>query len=166
MNLDIDIDHWEALQSFGEKGPRKLTHSQEYKTFRDTVLSRDKRTCRVCNKTGNATNVPGYQYTGVCIHHIYPKDRYVQLIFTIGNGITLCAQCRLDLHSVHPKIYEQEKIPQLLKIIGTRFNRKPRVTDTTLQYLMEIECYERNLVRVKERREARKAERLRLKSIP
>lgn len=61
---------------------------QEYRNFRDIVLSRDMGICQRCGKKGKGMNV----------HHIKSFKEYPTLRFDPDNGITLCNKCHKEVH--------------------------------------------------------------------
>ena len=57
--------------------------SKEYKFWRESVFLKDDYTCKKCNSRGGKIQA----------HHIFPFSCYVDLRYTVSNGITLCKNC-------------------------------------------------------------------------
>jgi len=64
-------------------------HSSEYKQWHNEVFKRDDYTCQICNTRG------GYLHA----HHIKGFSQYPDLRFIVSNGITLCKNCHMEVHS-------------------------------------------------------------------
>jgi len=61
-------------------------HTEEYKNFREQVLSRDGHKCVKCNKKGTA-------YNPLQVDHKLAKSTNLDLIFELSNAQTLCRVC-------------------------------------------------------------------------
>lgn len=74
-----------------------LRGRKQYGRWRRDVFERDDYTCQSCKKRGVYLEV----------HHIKPVRDYPNLIFNVGNGITLCGYC----HSIEDpfRYYEKTK---------------------------------------------------------
>ena len=57
--------------------------SAEYKEWRKKVYERDDYTCKKCGAKGVRLNA----------HHIKPYAIYIDLRYSVSNGITLCEEC-------------------------------------------------------------------------
>jgi hypothetical protein len=62
--------------------------SSEYVAWRKAVYERDKHTCQKCGERGGRLNA----------HHIKPYAIYVDLRYSVPNGITLCESCHKNEH--------------------------------------------------------------------
>lgn len=60
----------------------------EYKAWRKSVYERDAYTCQKCGKKGGRLNA----------HHIKPYASYMELRYSVPNGITLCEMCHKCEH--------------------------------------------------------------------
>lgn len=60
----------------------------EYKAWRKAVYERDTYTCQKCGEKGGRLNA----------HHIKPYAFYMELRYSVPNGITLCEKCHRDEH--------------------------------------------------------------------
>lgn len=65
------------------KEAKALYNTKEYKSWRDSVLKRDRFTCQLCGQKGGKLEV----------HHIRPKYLFPELTLVIDNGCTLCKYC-------------------------------------------------------------------------
>ena len=65
-----------------------LRHSNRWKQWRQQVFERDNHTCQNCGIKGGTLHP----------HHIKPKSRFLDLIFDVDNGITLCYECHMNVH--------------------------------------------------------------------
>lgn len=85
-----------------KKSDQRDWTSPEYKTFRKSVMKRDKRKCQFpdCRKQAKQ------------VHHIIPWHSSVHLRYDENNGISLCKEC-------HDKIKNKESyfIPIFASII-------------------------------------------------
>ena len=61
---------------------------QNIKRGGKNVFERDNYTCRICGKRGGELNA----------HHINHFSKYPDLRFELGNGITLCKKCYMEVH--------------------------------------------------------------------
>lgn len=64
-------------------------HTTEYKKWHNDVFERDDFTCQLCRVRG----------TYLHAHHIKGFSKYPNLRFTLSNGITLCKNCHMEVHS-------------------------------------------------------------------
>lgn len=97
IKMDIDRDfnkahigknHWNWKNGITPLN-KSIRNSQEIKQWRKNVFERDKYICRVC----------GAKNTNIHAHHILPFSTYKDLRLDIDNGITLCVNCHISLHS-------------------------------------------------------------------
>lgn len=72
----------------------KAYFSQEYKTWRKSVLVRDQYQCKFCKAKGNLHT-----------HHIKLYSKYPDKRLDIDNGITLCKTCHKIIHMKYKPIY-------------------------------------------------------------
>jgi len=77
-------------------GDETLEHERirkriEYKTWRETIFSRDKWTCQKCKMRGKKLNV----------HHIFNFADFSDLRISVDNGITLCEECHKEFHGLY-----------------------------------------------------------------
>ncbi len=84
----------------------RLANSQDWKSWRIAVFTRDNFTCAECNITGGHLEP----------HHIIPIRLEINRVFDIDNGITLCLRC-------HKKTFRKElefsdKYSRIAKIRG------------------------------------------------
>jgi len=68
-----------------------LKGTVKYRNWREAVFARDDYTCKKCNARGGKLHP----------HHIMPKADYLDLMFDIDNGVTLCASCHREYHSIN-----------------------------------------------------------------
>jgi hypothetical protein len=68
---------------------KKLMHSLDYKLWRLEIFERDLFTCKCCNKKGGKLRA----------HHINEYSKYPELRLDINNGITLCNDCHIKVHT-------------------------------------------------------------------
>lgn len=73
----------------------KHYNNAEYKIWREQIFERDNYTCQKC---GVRSQVGRRIYLHP--HHIKSYTYYPQLRYDINNGVTLCKECHLDLHSI------------------------------------------------------------------
>jgi len=59
-----------------------IISTDEYKSWRSSVLKRDDKTCQECNSTKNLE-----------AHHIKSWKNFPELRYNIDNGIILCSEC-------------------------------------------------------------------------
>lgn len=75
---------------------RKLIWGRcDYRNWRKSVFERDNYTCNECLSRG------GYLHA----HHIQSFANYPDLRFVTTNGMTLCAECHMNLHRLLRKAY-------------------------------------------------------------
>lgn len=72
---------------------KKVRHSLEYKTWRDSVFERDNFTCQKCGKHGGNLHV----------HHIKSFALHAELRTDIANGETLCIECHRKVSKIDTK---------------------------------------------------------------
>lgn len=60
-----------------------LRNSKEWRDWRKSVFERDNYTCIMCGNYGCRLEP----------HHIKPKSKFIELVFNINNGATLCYKC-------------------------------------------------------------------------
>jgi hypothetical protein len=82
--------HWNWKGGISSKWD-KLHNSIEYKEWRFAVWKRDLFCCQHCGANQSRSNP-------LHAHHIKPKAKYPDLIFDVGNGITLCRNCHNIVH--------------------------------------------------------------------
>ena len=66
---------------------RRLRQTCANQKWRKAVLKRDNHTCQFC-----ATTIKLHA------HHIKPVSGYLELIYDVANGLTLCKTCHRRLH--------------------------------------------------------------------
>ena len=66
----------------------KLRKTTQWYEWRDKVYKRDNYTCQLCSNKDVYLNP----------HHIFKKHKYLDLVFDINNGITLCKECHLTIN--------------------------------------------------------------------
>ena len=76
----IPLDKWDRFVS---PENTKIRNSSAYRSWRNKIFSRDKKTCRKCG------NNEGRLFA----HHIRPFARFPELRLDENNGITLCRRC-------------------------------------------------------------------------
>src|SRR3990167_5587143 len=69
---------------------RLLRHTPQYNNWRFAVYKRDKYHCIYCNKHCHEKDIVA--------HHIEDFKSNIKLRYDIGNGVTLCRKCHLNLH--------------------------------------------------------------------
>lgn len=78
------------LSNFWQGGKTKesdlLRTSAEYREWRLAVFKRDNFTCQKC----------GQRARDIEAHHIKERCKYPELIFDVGNGLTLCHECHKE----------------------------------------------------------------------
>ena len=67
----------------------KARQCLEYEIWRMEVLKKDKFTCRLCNKKGGK----------LVAHHLNLFSKFVELRYSVENGMTLCRGCHSKLHN-------------------------------------------------------------------
>ena len=68
----------------GNKSERRTSMERlEYKVWRATVFKRDGYTCVICHERSKRMEA----------HHILPWAEYVELRYSVSNGVTLCKTC-------------------------------------------------------------------------
>lgn len=60
-----------------------------YKFWKISVFERDNFTCQMCKITKEKATLDA--------HHIKPKRLYPELVYEVGNGITLCRECHKSI---------------------------------------------------------------------
>lgn len=65
----------------------------EYREFIAKVLHRDNYTCQCCKKTSNEAKLN--------VHHLDGYNWCFSLRTDVTNGITLCANCHKNFHSIY-----------------------------------------------------------------
>lgn len=69
---------------------RRRSRGNHHSRWADLVIARDNATCQTCGVTGVELHA----------HHIKPYRDHPELRDDVGNGVTLCAKCHWDVHSV------------------------------------------------------------------
>jgi len=73
---------------------KRQRRSLKFRQWRETVFKRDKYACQICGiKSGNGKHIDFHP------HHIKPFSQFPKLKFDINNGITLCKNCHLKIHT-------------------------------------------------------------------
>lgn len=86
---------------------RRDFNSEEYKSWRRSVLKRDEYLCRVCwEEEGKEVT------TNLETHHIYPVSSNPELEFDPENGIALCHPCHKNVTG-----REQEFVPYFKELV-------------------------------------------------
>ena len=86
IKRNINLDDFDI---FAKPLHRRLRNSSRWKQWRSKVFERDKYCCQKCASTENLQP-----------HHIISVSKcinsdMIDLIFDVGNGITLCSKCHL-----------------------------------------------------------------------
>lgn len=79
----------------------KIWRSPEYKKWRESVFERDNYTCQECDAKNGEGKTVYFE-----AHHIKSFADYPELIFEVGNGITLCLDCHNKTKRGRPKLCE------------------------------------------------------------
>lgn len=66
-------------------------NQKEARNFRRAVRLRDKDTCQSCGLSSAA---------GLCVHHIKSWSKHPELRYEVSNGLTLCRNCHIKIHSL------------------------------------------------------------------
>lgn len=83
----------------------------EYRKWRDSVFRRDKYTCQHC----------GFDKGGIIeAHHIKPYYEYPELRYNVDNGITLCRNCHILIHTKDKE--KREKWQKAIEKNKEKFN--------------------------------------------
>lgn len=72
---------------------RRIRQSLEYEVWRLEVYQRDHFTCRLCGKKCLVKDIVA--------HHIKLFSQFIELRFSIDNGITLCRSCHAKIHKTN-----------------------------------------------------------------
>ncbi len=65
---------------------KRWRNRKGYKAWRKSILNRDKK-CLICGSSSN-----------LVAHHILQACSYVDLIYEVNNGATLCQSCHIEVH--------------------------------------------------------------------
>lgn len=80
------------------KHERTERGTPEYRDWRKGVFDRDLYTCQHCGaRNGNG------KYIRLEAHHIYDFKHHPELHYDLDNGVTLCAKCHSEFHSIFGK---------------------------------------------------------------
>lgn len=80
------------------KRERTERGTPEYRDWRKGVFDRDLYTCQHCGaRNGNG------KYIRLEAHHIYDFKHHPELHYDVTNGVTLCAKCHSEFHSIFGK---------------------------------------------------------------
>ena len=88
----VALAEWSGLRV---KKQDQIRTTNEWKEWRKAVYARDHFVCRLCGK--NRHNLQP--------HHIRAKSKHPEMIFDVGNGITLCRPCHGKTFG-HEEAYE------------------------------------------------------------
>ena len=81
-------NHWNWKGGISRENHRRET--KEYQNWRLNVYCRDHFTCQDCGKHCNRVNIVA--------HHIKGWEKYPELRYVVGNGITYCRSCHKKEH--------------------------------------------------------------------
>lgn len=76
---------------------RKERHTEEYRSWRKAVFSRDLYTCQKCG----IKSAKGIHSVSLAAHHILNWKTHEDLRYDINNGVTLCIDCHKQFHSLY-----------------------------------------------------------------
>lgn len=101
----------EGSHSYRPDKPEELRVKQRsitnYKSWRISVLERDKYTCRCCEEVGGK----------LIAHHIFSYKENPDLRVDISNGITLCEKDHLEFHKIYGrKNNTQEQLDEFISM--------------------------------------------------
>jgi len=95
-----------------------------YQIWRKSILGRDNHICQLCFS----------DYKIIVAHHILPFKTHRLLRYEISNGITLCKECHLALHSFSSLTKKAEitvKLQLLSKLLKALDNTVPNLGSNT-----------------------------------
>ena len=75
-----------------------IRESLQYEIWRKEIYKRDRWICRMCNKKCGKKNI--------IAHHIKLFSEFLELRFSIDNGITVCRNCHAKIHYGKSKLGE------------------------------------------------------------
>jgi len=77
----------------------RIRQAIEFRLWREAVFARDNWTCKKCYITGGKLNA----------HHIKNFSEFLELRFSIDNGITFCQNCHRNFHKKFGIKYNNEE---------------------------------------------------------
>lgn len=102
----------------------KVNMTEEWGNWRTQVYERDKYTCQICGQISGELHP----------HHIKPKCCFLELMYVVSNGITLCKECHMFLHKLFPmNQYLKHKDLSLNKFYDKLFNKEEDKHENTAE---------------------------------
>jgi hypothetical protein len=83
---ECEKEHQSIVRRIYDDNNSRWRNRKGYKTWRNSILNRDKK-CLICGSSST-----------LVAHHILEACSYIDLIYDINNGATLCQSCHIEVH--------------------------------------------------------------------